>query len=600
MHPISQFIKTNSAADQSRTSQPAPDDSPAPIVKGRSSTRRQPARQVSLIDLMQKLVRRVRRIGRISPGTSGSGTATSPQDDPPQHSTDSVKDIRETSPDVTRRACTLGQTQLERETPAPERDEYAPRRLQSANLSNTAFATLKAPLPDTAALHDLLHSTVRMKPTGLQESHLQTLLGLCREFNLILGIRPVSALAGYLISDLTYPTKPYAIKAKSLRHGPAAGHIGISEENEDTQTAIRNGHAIELPLLLTGERIIELLREGLLDNVTGNPPISKQSSNSHVDLLTLKCSLTRHAYRFKRLQTGTPNYLSDSKQRGGIWAVQQVVQGGTESAAVERTVNVLGHPRLGKPYTADYDLLSFGFYSPLGSSPLNTLPPINVENSLMDLAIARRRLSGTSRNLANADPRAQDSLPGISKEDPQWGNASPLLRCIAESINACINRGSDPDLRLVHHNADCHNPFSNEQSIYPALFLLPNPVAMPIADLLEGARPDAIRWLEKLRKLQTDDGWEPGEIGWHNWGAVWIDNPVQFNQLARTANQHGYVIKKSQAWVGGEVLPATNSTSDNATGKANVEANKTQTSVLRSAQETASAESDRIMFRTLH
>ena len=203
-------------------------------------------------------------------------------------------------------------------------------------------------------------------------------------------------------------------------------------------------------------------------------------------------------------------------------------------------------------------MLTFGMRETgTGSSPLNSQPPIELESNLVALANARRLLSGR-RSLTL---EAGNNLPAqmTSPEDPQWGNASPLVRSLVTVINACINRGNDERLNLVHHNADCHNPFSSEASIYPALFLLPNSAAMDRETLLGGARADANACLQGLHRLCATDDRSRSPADWPNWGAVWVNGPAQFNRLALTAHQHGYTIRKSQAWLGGELPRFTNS-----------------------------------------
>ncbi len=414
------------------------------------------------------------------------------------------------------------------------------------------MATLKKPLSNTQELHNLLAATLQKPESGLQQAHLRIMLGLCREFDLIIGIRPVNPLASYLIGKLEFPTKPFAVKAKTEQSGPAAGHLLANKAGSSDHGQQENATSLPLPLLLTGERINELIREKKLKSDENNPPICDNSSNTHAESLLVHDSNNTDRYILTRLSDASDTYLNRFDDRGGIWDVRRVSQANKPGDRVM----VLGHPRLKKPYTADYDLLTFGTRATDSISPLNSQPPIEMEN-LSDLAIARRALSGKDPWEIATDP--QKVTRPTPLEDRDWGNVSPLLRSLAECINACINRGADEDLRLIHHNADCHNPFSSESAIYPALFLLPNAQAMNRQELLAHATANAPDMMSKVHALNGSSMSDQRTPDWNNWGAVWVHNHVEFNRLSSTAYRFGYVIQKSQAWLGGEILPGSDS-----------------------------------------
>lgn len=461
----------------------------------------------------------------------------------------------------------------------------SPNRL----LPPTEPAALRTPVASTESLHALLDSQLKQQETGLQAAHLEKILGVCRAFDLIIAFRPVNPLAGYLLAPLNYPTKPFGIKCKTDRSGPAAGHIQLRMDPL-TNAPIGTGLAVALPLELTGERINQLIQQKILVPTPLEPPILHDREEQLCDELVLTCYFFAERWHFRRVPCEQSAYLQHHGKRGGIWQVWTTDADGKPA----NRVKVLGHPILRRPFTADYDLLTFGSRDVAGELPLNSQPPIPVENDFLALANARRMLrnlppiggasSGEVTGQQTPDAqiadvnRTQLQLPErfvqarpseTPQEDPMWGNASPLLRAIAHAVNSVINRGNTPLLNLIQHNADCHNPFSNESGSYPALFLLPNAVALDRDALLNGASADARLALKQLGDMCSSIVAETGATdaedsavgateAWHNWGAVWVLNASDFNQLAMAAKRRGYSIHKSPAWLGGELPGVTN------------------------------------------
>jgi hypothetical protein len=373
-------------------------------------------------------------------------------------------------------------------------------------------------------------------PNGLSARYLERMLGICRSHDMIIGIRPVNLSARYLIETLGYPTKPFHIKYKTEKTGPAAGHL-LARNPDGTPRRVEP-HALTRPLYLTGRRLEELRDIGAL--IVHTPLLSIGTTQHTQRLSSPDQAGGQWLARLREPEDKT--YLEGFEEQGGIWKIFSV----NPDDQTETSVDILAHPHLKKPITADYDLLTFGYRRSTVRQHASTQPPLHMDD-ISSLSQTRRAAKGRSVSASGSTSEQQ-------REDPNWGNASDMLIRLANTLNAAINRG--PGLQLIHHNADCDNPFSDERDIYPAIFLLPNPAATIPAQLRSKApinSPEKTPGLDEL--LNHNQVASP----WQNQGIVWVRNPSDLTSLYTEAWQHGYQIKRGPVWIGGGVIPPRNS-----------------------------------------
>lgn len=315
----------------------------------------------------------------------------------------------------------------------------------------------KPAVPDVARLME----SVRDR-TGIVASHLIPLLNVAKEYNCIIGMRPVEAVATGLIED-GHPTKDFHIKGKSANWGPQAGMICVDQAfsklegcrksdpsriekfNGQTLQCIQDGHAVAIALQITHARLGTLLASDLITNVhlaNAEGVITFSAKAPSGALYTFEATPSAVESEYRISQQGQP-------------------------------LQVLAKTPEGKALTADYDLHLIGPHiSDLG--PQDNLPVPDVAHGVFKARIngyCERATDTGPKNLALELRQDYASVNSFyQKENPDIGNATDRIASMIPVINkALVGEGE----RLVHHNADSGSPASEAAANYPATFFLP-------------------------------------------------------------------------------------------------------------------------------
>lgn len=188
---------------------------------------------------------------------------------------------------------------------------------------------------------DSTHCQQGQPISGIPATHLKTLSNYAIQENLIYGIRPISPLATSLI-EAGYPTKPLSIKGKSADWGPQAGFICVDQNfsklvgqpervekyNALISKNIENGEAVGVPLVITNDRVIELIEKDCL--------ISFPSVGKNRVLYAKSSALDGQIFQFDAIH-----------QPNGDYRIE--IDG--------KPIYVLSQPEIHEPFVPDYDLL---------------------------------------------------------------------------------------------------------------------------------------------------------------------------------------------------------------------------------------------------
>ncbi|AZE56925.1 Adenylate cyclase ExoY [Pseudomonas synxantha] len=298
--------------------------------------------------------------------------------------------------------------------------------------------------------------------TGISASHLMPLQKIAQKHNCIIGIRPVETVATGLIED-GHPTKDFHIKGKSANWGPQAGMICVDQAfsklegsldpariekfNGQIHQCIEGGHAVAVPLVVSGERLRTLLACDLITDM--------HLADAEGSISFSAKALSGRLYKFEAIPA--PGVVD------GLYRISQQGQ----------TLEVLAKTPEGKALTADYDLHLIGPHiSDLG--PQDNLPVPDVAHDVFKARIngyLDRATDSRPRNLARELRQDYASASSFyQKEDPDIGNATSRIAAMIPLINAdLVGKGE----WVVHHSADSGNPASEAAANYPATFFLP-------------------------------------------------------------------------------------------------------------------------------
>ncbi|MDD0976408.1 anthrax toxin-like adenylyl cyclase domain-containing protein [Pseudomonas fontis] len=287
--------------------------------------------------------------------------------------------------------------------------------------------------------------------TGIVTSHLARLQAVAKAQNCVIAIRPVENAATGLIESGS-PTKNLHIKGKSSNWGPQAGAITVNQAfskleaklerldafNEQVGKCISEGHAFSIPLVVSKQRINDLLAMGCLteSRSTDDPNLVKLSARAPSDAL----------YEFdayKRSDGPDPEY--------------EIFQQG-------RPLMVLSDKAEGKPLTADYDLLLIAPHiGDYGSQDKLDIPDVDHDTF-------KKRMDQYSQVPDGATQDYQSAQSFYSKADSEMGNSTARLNKMVPLLNEAVV-GTNPP--VFHHSADASNPVTDTASNYPATFFLP-------------------------------------------------------------------------------------------------------------------------------
>ncbi|MDR0217409.1 MAG: CyaA/EF/ExoY family adenylyl cyclase toxin [Enterobacteriaceae bacterium] len=300
--------------------------------------------------------------------------------------------------------------------------------------SSTSSSLIDKITPNSLSIQEQLNK-LENKLGGFNPEHLKIIQRYAEENNYIIGFRPVEKFANYPIMR-GYPTKNADIKGKSATFGPQTGYIpvnqlhsklsnssseNIEKYNSQINESINRNHARKITLVRTSSEIEHLLSSGAMRKTSQEniySAISSQGpSNSQFRYLATQRSPDKNSKeeRFKF------HHILDNSRR--------------------ESMKVLGCPQTNMPLTADYDLFTIGF---------------NFEKY------------GQEDNLIS--PQQVPCYSRSTKMEPNMGILTERTKKIIRELNARLKY---PGGNLIHHGDDAENPFTDLNSNFPAVFLLP-------------------------------------------------------------------------------------------------------------------------------
>ncbi|WP_340608790.1 anthrax toxin-like adenylyl cyclase domain-containing protein [Xenorhabdus bharatensis] len=280
---------------------------------------------------------------------------------------------------------------------------------------------------------------------GILPQHLVAIQKYARKNSCIIGFRPVETTAKGLIRE-GHPTKSLTIKGKSSSWGMQAGSICINQSysklensppdiikkhNNEIQKTLEGHNATQKPLVLTHGRINELLQREIIKKT--NIPDSTHTS---------------HTYSAKGPSGKDYSYravpLKNKKGQFEIYCENEQLRVLSSKIHKNTVTNIL---------TADYDifLIAFKEVKKVKNNDGSDDKPKKVEEV---------------KKVKNND--GSDDKP---KKHPKYGIVTDRELKIINGINEKIKK--EGVKKLIHHGPDNHNPYSNLESNFPAVFVLP-------------------------------------------------------------------------------------------------------------------------------
>lgn len=328
--------------------------------------------------------------------------------------------------------------------------------------------------------------------SGIAEKHLTPLLTFAEKEKLVISFRPVERAATGLI-NAGYPTKSFHIKGKSANLGPMAGFIPveqhlsklgnkpgdntgkISRMNEEIQQCIRGKYAEPGNLVITTQRIRELIEMNLISEC--QPPPSHDETGRITYTLSVSSGSREQITRYIAKPAGDDLYT--------IFPADN-----------EKPVQVLYSPEVNKPLTADYDLMivshrmeDHGIQDTLRIKSISPEEHIRQRAYLLSSDTPKKPFfrSATVTEgmktpvslLPKEILRRASAQDAIRKEllalaHPGYGNCSQRITDLIPAINSALN--CKPGCDVVHHGMDAANPYSELDDNFPATFFLPEQI----------------------------------------------------------------------------------------------------------------------------
>jgi adenylate cyclase ExoY len=283
---------------------------------------------------------------------------------------------------------------------------------------------------------------LRKNNVGIPANQAIKMQEVAKTSNTIFGIRPVENIARTLIEE-GYPTKNFKVKGKSSNWGPQAGFIcknqhfskkngsekDIKKFNAEIKHGLAKGHFKTTPLKISKARITEL-RDEL--NII-------ETANQDKNIMIYATSPSGEEESF----------IAVYDQQDDSYEIL--------SAKDKVPIEVVCDLKLGKPLTADYDLL--------------LLAP-RIENFKTD---AKDNRPGKMSIFKNKNIDQKDKIKHINENENQnFGNLTARSLDVVNQINTKLDRGYG--LETVHHSDDAGNPGSNINDNFPATFFLPKKI----------------------------------------------------------------------------------------------------------------------------
>ncbi|MBC4012222.1 adenylate cyclase [Morganella morganii] len=328
--------------------------------------------------------------------------------------------------------------------------------------------------------------------SGIAEKHLTPLLAFAEKEKLVISFRPVEHAATGLI-NAGYPTKNFHIKGKSANLGPMAGFIPveqhlsklgnkpgdnagkISRMNEEIQQCIRGKYAEPGDLVITAQRIRELIEMNLISECS--PPLRENMAGKITYTLSVSSGNPAHIARYIARPAG-----------GDLYAIYH--------ADNKSPVQVLYSPDVKQPLTADYDLMivshpmeNHGVQDTLRIKSISPEEHIRQRAYLLSSGTTRKpffRSTTAAEGLktpvslpakeilrrASAQDAIRKELQAL--EHPGYGNSSQRITDLIPEINSALV--CKPGCDVVHHGMDAANPYSELDDNFPATFFLPEQI----------------------------------------------------------------------------------------------------------------------------
>lgn len=330
-----------------------------------------------------------------------------------------------------------------------------------------------------------------LRHSGITKKHFAPLLTFAEKEKLVISFRPLEHAATGLI-DAGYPTKNIHIKGKSANLGPMAGFIPVEQHlskignksdgnakiinklNEDIQQCIREKYAKPGDLIISMQRIRELIKMNLISEC--RPPLTDHSCRETHFTLSVYNQSTERTTSYVARPSGDNLYT-------------------IFPADSEHPVKVLYSPDIKQPLTADYDLMmvsyrmeSHGVQDTLRIKSISSEEHIRQRKYLLSSDTTRKPFS---RRATVPEVKAPDSLPQnevlrrasahdairkdlLALEHPSYGNSSQRIAELLPKINSALQ--CKPGCDVVHHGMDAASPYSELDDNFPATFFLPEPI----------------------------------------------------------------------------------------------------------------------------
>ncbi|MCU1748810.1 CyaA/EF/ExoY family adenylyl cyclase toxin [Pseudomonas sp. 6D_7.1_Bac1] len=299
--------------------------------------------------------------------------------------------------------------------------------------------------------------------TGIVTKHLEPLQGVAKEYNCIIGIRPVDPLATGLIEE-GHSTKDMSIKGKSASWGPQAGTICVDQTysklegqtervkafSKKTEGCIDNKTIFSVPLTISMARLdyllaSEKLTDRTLENISGVIKFNAPSPSGTI-------------YNFEA-----------TRQEDGKFAI----------SSHGKPIQVLAAEPGGKAITADYDLYVIAPHiSDMGPEDVYPIPDVThgeFTKRTADYSDSSKEKLLSEMKYENDKGEVKGDYTSevgfYDNADKKIGNASRRDEKMIPILNkAMVGEGAPA---VVHHATDTSNPVTEDAANYPATFALP-------------------------------------------------------------------------------------------------------------------------------
>ncbi|MCP3966071.1 MAG: hypothetical protein GY750_18140 [Lentisphaerae bacterium] len=309
---------------------------------------------------------------------------------------------------------------------------------------------------------------------GIPNSDLRIFQRIAAEQKVIIGVRPVEAMAKRVLSGGRSAGKPLEVKMKSSNWGPACGFIPMEQmySKLTNETMIHN-YNVMAERLLAANRITATqlaLTDFDIEELVKFEMIKIKRSSADQMEFTATSPLSKEFV-----------FFAVKSHPSGMWAINN---------HAHQPVLLAADPQSGKPFTADYDLLFVSVHlSKYG--PADKLSfPVMYEENLKSFLQAIPDIMGGESWTPDQMQRYVSLSPATYYQnmDRVYGNCSKRVMLLIIKLNEAFGRP------MVRHGADEGNPHSVPLDNIPATIFLP--------EIIPGA-PDTILLAETYDEFRT-------------------------------------------------------------------------------------------------